>query len=74
MAQNPLDLAETLPEEFVFPDGIEGALQIFKIVRQRADGKWELVSHEGKVLGVHDTPREAYAQEAAIEHAKKRRK
>lgn len=43
------------------------------MVRKKGS-KYQLVSKTGKVLGTHATRKEAYAQEAAIKHAKRRRK
>ena len=41
---------------------------------RRRGSKWVLVASDGKVLGTHDTAKEAQAQEAAIERSKKRRR
>ena len=41
-------------------------------VRKKGD-KYVLVSKSGRILGTHDTARQAHAQEAAIQHAKRRK-
>lgn len=40
---------------------------------KKRGSKYVLVSSAGKVLGTHDTPRKAYAQEKAIKMSQKRR-
>lgn len=41
------------------------------LIVKRCGKKWCLFSHKGKVLGTHDTAKEAYAQEAAIKYAQR---
>lgn len=50
-----------------------GSAQKEAVVKQKGD-KWVLVSHEGKTLGTHDTPEDAYKQEYAIQKSQERAK
>lgn len=38
---------------------------------RKAGNRWQVLSKDGKVLGTHDTKKEAEAQLAAVEIAKK---
>lgn len=41
---------------------------------RKQGNRWQVVSKDGKVLGTHDTKKEAEAQMAAVEANKKRKK
>jgi hypothetical protein len=41
---------------------------------RKQGNRWQVVSKDGKVLGTHDTKKEAEAQLAAVEANKKRKK
>ena len=41
---------------------------------RKAGNRWQVLSKDGKVLGTHDTKKEAEAQLAAVEIAKKAKK